>query len=77
MLRERGARARLATWAPDWEKNREPEYEKLRREHRRELQAMVLELNRTMTPAQRAHAVRRLRGFSNDFALLASAAIGS
>jgi hypothetical protein len=72
MLRAGEARARLAEWAVNWEQRREPEYEKARRAHREEYQGMLLDLDRTLTAAQRAHAVKRLRDFAADFRLLAA-----
>ena len=72
MLRAKQARARLAEWAAQWEAHREPEYARMREAHRGEYQSMLLDLDRGLSPAQRAHAVKRLRDFAADFRTLAA-----
>ena len=73
MLRERQARASLADWAVAWERNREPGYGRARLAHRAEYQEMLLDLDRMLSAAQRAHVVKRLRDFAADFRLMAAA----
>ncbi len=72
MLRERQARTGLAEWAAAWERNREPGYGKARLAHRAEYQEMLLDLDRMLSAAQRAHVVKRLRDFAADFRLMAA-----
>lgn len=74
MFRAREARQRLVQWAAAWDQNRDPAYEALRKENLREYFGMLLDLDKTLSPEQRARAVQRLRGYSGDFAALAAAA---
>jgi hypothetical protein len=74
MLKRKEARKKLVAWAAAWDQNREPAFEALRKENLQEYYAMVLDLDKTLTPEQRGKAVRRLRGYAGDFTALASAA---
>ncbi len=72
MLKAREARKSLVQWAAAWDQNSEPAYETLRKENRQEYYGMLLDLDKTLSPEQRAKAVRRLRGFAGDFTALAA-----
>ena len=72
MLKAREARKSLVQWAVAWNQNREPAYETLRKENRQEYYGMLLDLDKTLSPEQRAKAVRRLRDFAGDFTALSA-----
>lgn len=71
MLKSREAGARLAEFTVHWDRNRTPEFERANRAHTEEVFSMLLDLDRTLTPAQREKAARRMRTFAADFAELA------
>ena len=71
MLKAREARARLVDFAVHWDRNREPEYERANRANLEEYFSMLLDLDRMLTPAQRAKAAQRMRALAEDFAVLA------
>jgi hypothetical protein len=71
IVRERKARERLPGFAAAWQDNRDPAYAAASEAFRREFQALLLDIDRTLTPEQRARAVARLRGYAADFAALA------
>ena len=71
MLKARQAGARLADFAVHWERNRTPEFERANRAHLEEVFSMLIELDRTFTPAQRDKAAHRMRTYAADFAELA------
>ena len=73
MLKMKEARRKLVPWAVAWDQNRDPAFEALRRENLQEFYAMLLDLDKTLSPEQRGKAVRRLRGFAGDFTALAAA----
>ncbi len=72
IVRERQAAARLPEFAAGWRERRDPAYAAASEAHRRELFSLLLDLDRTLTPAQRARAAARFRGFAEDFAALAA-----
>lgn len=72
MIVERNARDRLAKWAVDWEKGREPAYADALNANLQEYFRMMLDLDSMLSPAQRDRAVRRLRGFAGEFTALAA-----
>lgn len=74
MLRKKEAKARLVQWAETWDQRRDPAYESMRLENLREYYAMLLDLEKTLSPEQREKAVKRLRGFVSDFSALAAQA---
>jgi len=74
IVRRRKAQASLADLAGDWERGREPGYAAAAEAYRRELYAMLLDLDRMLTPRQRARAVVRLQNFADDFRALNGAA---
>jgi hypothetical protein len=71
MIRARKARERLADWAASWDRDREPAYAAFAARARGEYFDMLLDLERTLTPAQRQAAVARLRAYAADFEQLA------
>ena len=62
---------KLAHWLANWEEGRAPEYQRLTVLHRRQYMQMLLDLDKGMTAAQRANAVKRLRKYAEDFRVLA------
>ncbi len=71
IVRERMARERLPGFAAGWQAGRDPAYAAASEAFRREFHALLLDLDRMLTPEQRARAVARLRGYAADFAALA------
>lgn len=67
------ARKRLPDWAEHWDRNREPAFAAAHRANLDELFAMLLDLERTLTPAQREAAAARFRQYAADFERLAAA----
>jgi len=74
MLRARESARRLADWAAEWDRGREPGFARVNREFTDGLLAMLADLERSLSPRQRALAVTRLREYARDFQLLAAAA---
>jgi hypothetical protein len=64
-------RERLTAYVLDVERARGAEYARLAQAREAELVQLVLDLDRTMTPKQRAHAVAKLRSYARDFQVLA------
>ena len=73
MLRAREAHKRLAEWARDWDKGREPAYEQAARATTAEYMDLLLDLDRMLTPAQRERAASRLQRYARLFESLATA----
>jgi hypothetical protein len=71
MLRAKEARARLVRWAQEWDRGREPAYERAVRATRAEYVDMLLDLNQSLAAEQREHGVRRLRRYAALFGELA------
>jgi len=61
----------LKQWLTDWEEGTSPEYRRLSELHREGYIRMLLELDRSLTPAQRVHAVTRLYEYAEIFKALA------
>ncbi|TSA16571.1 MAG: hypothetical protein D4R74_04310 [Betaproteobacteria bacterium] len=61
----------LRQWLGNWEHGAAPDYLRLSLQYRREYMQMLLELDRSLAPEQRAHAVARLNDYSQLFAALA------
>ena len=57
--------------AAAWDGGRAPEYVAAARRYREEYQDMLLDLDRSLTPAQRRIAAGRLREWAADFRVLA------
>jgi hypothetical protein len=72
MLRAREAAQRLPEWAQRWDRGREPVFVAAHRANLDELFAMLLDLERTLTPAQRESARARFRNYAADFERLAA-----
>ena len=76
LLAQQGTAATLApgleAWMIEWDQGRSPEYEAASREARRQTVAMVLELERTLSPAQRAHLQTRFGRYAGEFESLAT-----
>ena len=72
MLRARQAQKRLPDALANFERGREPAYAAASEAHRKEYNALLLDLDRTLTSEQRAKAAGRLRGFAEDFTAFAA-----
>jgi hypothetical protein len=72
MLRARQAQKRLPEALVNFEHGREPAYAAASDAHRKEYNALLLDLDRTLSSEQRAKAAGRLRGFAEDFASIAA-----
>jgi hypothetical protein len=73
IIRAREAQKRLPAYLENWDRGRDPATIAANKAWRGELDKLLLDLDRTLTAEQRARAVARLRGFSEDFAALATA----
>jgi Family of unknown function (DUF6279)/Prokaryotic membrane lipoprotein lipid attachment site len=62
---------RLRNYFVHWERDRGPEHAKLAREWEERLIALILDMDRTLTSEQRAHAVQRFRSYAEDCVILA------
>jgi hypothetical protein len=71
IVRAGKARERLAGYLVRWQEGRDPAYAAASDAFRREFHALLLDLDRSLTPEQRARASARLRGYADDFAALA------
>lgn len=71
IVRAGRARERLAGYLVRWQEGRDPAYAVAGEAFRREFHSLLLDLDRSLAPAQRARAVARLRGYADDFAALA------
>ncbi len=67
------ARKRLPDWAEHWDRHREPAFAAAHRANLDELYAMLIDLERMLTPAQREAAAARFRQYAADFERLAAA----
>jgi len=67
LVRARQARKLLPDAAAHWDRGREPGYAAAYEASRSEYFSMVLELDRSLSPEQRARALRRIRGWADDF----------
>jgi len=74
IIRAREAQRRLPAYVENWDRGREPSLAAANKVWRGELDRLLIDLDRTLTAEQRAKAVARLRGFSEDFATLAAGA---
>ena len=71
MLKAREAGARLAGFVVQWDSHRAPDHDRASRANLEECFSMLLDLERTLTSAQREKAVLRMRALAADFAELA------
>jgi hypothetical protein len=60
----------LRNWLGNWEKGRDPEYEKLFNEWERKQADLYVAVYRMLTPQQRATVLARLQGYMDDFTRL-------
>jgi len=74
IVRAREAQKRLRDTALAWREGRDPAYAAASDAFRKEYFAMLLDVERSLSPEQRAHLIGRLRGFAEDFTALAAAA---
>jgi hypothetical protein len=73
MLRARESAQRFADWTAEWDRGRDPAFARANREFTQGLLTMLADLERTLSPRQRALAVARLREHARDFQVLAAA----
>ena len=62
---------KLKHWLTEWDEGASPEYRRLSEQHRELYIQMLLDLDRGLTPAQRAHAVARFQEYAEIFKALA------
>ncbi len=74
MVRSRDAARRLPELAANWQQGRDPAFLALNEAWRKEFYALLLDVERSLTPAQRAKAVANFRRYADDFAVLAAQA---
>jgi hypothetical protein len=72
MVRARQAQQRLSERLVHWERGRDPAHARASEAARGELYALLLDLDRSMTPEQRARAQETFGRYAQDFAVLAS-----
>lgn len=72
IVRAREARARLAERVANWEKGREPSYAAALELWREQYFAMLIDVDRMLTPEQRARALGHMRRYADDFEALAA-----
>jgi hypothetical protein len=72
MMRARRAAEQLPALAMDWQAGREPAFTAANEVLRGEFHAMIVDIDRTLTPAQRARAVAQFEGYAQDMRLLAA-----
>lgn len=75
MLRAKDSGRRLAEWAEEWDRDRDPAFARANREFTDGLLAMLADVERSLSARQRAVAVARLREYARDFQLLAAAKV--
>lgn len=73
IVRARQAMKRLPEFAAHWERGRDPAYAAALEAARREYFAMALDLERSLSPEQRARALRELGRYAGEFRALAAA----
>jgi hypothetical protein len=62
----------LEAWMIEWDQGRSPEYQALAQETRRRTVAMVLDLHRSLSPAQRSRLQSRIGRYAHEFQSLAT-----
>jgi hypothetical protein len=63
--------ARMREYFVSWERDRGAEHQRMAREWEDRLVTLVVEVDRTLTPKQRSHAVRRFEFFADEARILA------
>lgn len=71
IIRAREARSRLADRLANWERGREPAYAAALENWREQAFALVADIDRSLTPEQRARIQNNLRRYAEDFEALA------
>ena len=71
MIRKREAQKRLPDWIANWERGRDPAHLAASERFRQEYSALLLELDKTLTPQQRSRAEGNFRRYAEDFRVLA------
>jgi hypothetical protein len=77
IVRAREARKRLPERAARWDEGRDPAYVEANERWRKEYFAMLLDIDRSLSAEQRARTIERLRGFAEDFRVLAARQAGT
>ena len=77
VVRAHEAQKRLPELAANWDRGRDAEYRTANAALLQEYYAMVLDIDRMLSPQQRAKAVARMRAFAEDFSALASTGAAS
>lgn len=72
MIRARAAAGRLADYAAGWRQGREAAFVAANDAWRQAVFALLLDIDRTLTPAQRTHAVARLQSYAAELRRLAA-----
>lgn len=72
IVRAREAEMRLPDRLADWQAGRDPAFSAANDALRRDFYALLLDLDRGLTPEQRARAVAQIRRYGEDFQVLAS-----
>lgn len=72
IVRAREARARLAERVAHWDSGREPAYVAALDAWREQYFALLMDLDRSLTPQQRARALGQMRRYAEDFEALAA-----
>jgi hypothetical protein len=72
IIRAREARTRLADRVANWDRGREPAYAAALQAWREHYFAMLIDLDRTLSPEQRARVQTHLRRYAEDFEALAA-----
>jgi len=70
MVRKREAAKRLPDLAANLMQGRDPAFLELNDAWRKEFYALLIDMDRSLTPAQRAKAVANFRRYAEDFAVL-------
>jgi hypothetical protein len=70
MVRQREAAKRLPDLAANLMQGRDPAFVELNEAWRKEFYALLIDMDRSLTPAQRAKAVANFRRYAEDFAVL-------
>lgn len=71
MIRKRETQKRLPDWIANWEGGRDPAHAAASERFRQEYLALLLEIDKTLTPGQRNRAAATLRRYAEDFRVLA------
>jgi hypothetical protein len=73
-VRKQQAAKRMPELAARWQEGRDPAFVALNEAWRKEFYALLIDIDRTLTPAQRARGVANFRRYAEDFAILSGRA---